>query len=406
MIKLIVKKTIKDYKNTNNQNVREQYGVLGGILGIICNLLLFSIKLIIGIIINAISIMSDAFNNLTDSFSSVVSIISAKLSNKKPDKDHPFGHGRIEYIATLIVAFVIMIVGVELIISSGKKLLIGLGWVDGDIDTLATGVKFYVSVAILVVSLFVKLWMYSYNKYLGKQINSKVLLATATDSISDVLTSSVIIVALVVGGLLLKENYFYVDAIMSIVIAIIICINGIKIVLEIIGDLLGRPAKKEDIENLEQLITSNDYILGVHDLLIHDYGPGRKFASVHAEVNAKSNIVEAHEVIDKIEQICYSRLGIELTIHMDPIDFDSPIVRQAIDAIQRVVDDYKNISFHDLRITDGQNNINVIFDLVVPFEYSNEKTKEIVDRMKQEAKEINPLYSLVIKIDRPYIEQE
>ena len=145
MIKLIVKKTIKDYKNTNNQNVREQYGVLGGILGIICNLLLFSIKLIIGIIINAISIMSDAFNNLTDSFSSVVSIISAKLSNKKPDKDHPFGHGRIEYIATLIVAFVIMIVGVELIISSGKKLLIGLGWVDGDIDTLATGLKSHIS---------------------------------------------------------------------------------------------------------------------------------------------------------------------------------------------------------------------------------------------------------------------
>lgn len=404
MIKFIVRKTIKDYQNTKDQTVREKYGILGGVLGIICNIFLFALKFTIGLVINAISIMSDAFNNLTDSFSSVVSIISAKLSNKKPDKDHPFGHGRIEYVATLIVAFVIMIVGVELAISSVKKFLVGVGLLEGEMDLLATGVKLYVSIGILVASLLVKLWMYSYNKYLGKQIDSKVLLASSSDSISDVLTSSVIIVSLIVGSLLLKDNYFYVDSIMSFIVSIIICINGIKIVIETIGDILGKPASKEEMEQLEALLTENEKILGIHDLIIHDYGPGRKFASVHAEVDANSNIVEAHEIIDRLEQICYSRLGLELTIHMDPIDFNSPIVRRAVETIENVLKDYPDISFHDLRITDGKENINVIFDLVVPFEYNNEKVNEIIATMKQKTKELDPLYSLVIKIDRPYIE--
>ena len=205
-----------------------------------------------------------------------------------------------------------------------------------------------------------------------------------------------------VNRIVIAPPFFFVFA---LIVAIIICINGFKIVLETIGDLLGRPAKKEDLEALEKLVTSNEYVLGVHDLMIHDYGPGRKFATVHAEVNAKSNIVEAHEIIDKIEEKCYAQLGIELTIHMDPIDFDSPIVKNAIDTIRSVVEKYENVSFHDVRITDGENNINVIFDLVVPFEYSNEQTKQIIDHIKSEVKNLNELYTLVIKIDRPYIEQ-
>ena len=207
MIKFLVKKFIKNYDDVENELVREKYGVLGGVLGIICNLLLFIIKLVIGLFVNAIAIVSDAFNNLSDSFSSIVSVIPAKLSNKKPDKDHPFGHGRIEYVSTLIVAMIIVIVGFELFITSAKKILVGVHLIDGTIDTLATGRSLIISTVVLVLSLFVKLWMYYYNKYLGNKINSSILKATATDSISDVLTSSAIIVATLIGGLLLKDNY-------------------------------------------------------------------------------------------------------------------------------------------------------------------------------------------------------
>lgn len=400
MIKLLVKAFIKNHEETKNPKVREKYGVLGGVLGIICNIILFVVKLVIGIFLNAIAIMSDAFNNLTDSFSSIVSIISAKMSNKKPDKDHPFGHGRIEYISTLIVSFIIVLVGFELLTTSIEKLIAGI---NGEITIIELDTPFIVSMIILALSLLVKLWMYSYNKYLGKKINSSVLLASSADSISDSLTSLSIIVATVVGSLLLKENYFYLDSIMGIVVSIIICINGFKIVLETIKDLLGKPATKEQLEELEEIIMSSDEILGVHDLIIHDYGPGRKFASVHAEVNSNSNFIKVHEIIDEIEQICYGKTGVELVIHMDPIDTTSQDVIEANEVISSIVNQYNDITYHDLRITSGENNINIIFDLVVPFEYSNEQLKEIVSTIKGKAKEKNNKYSLVIKIDRPYV---
>ena len=404
MIKLLVKRFIKNYEDVKDSKVREKYGVLGGVLGIICNILLFGIKFAIGVLVNAVAVMSDAFNNLTDSFSSIVGIISAKISNKKPDKDHPFGHGRIEYISTLIVAFIILLVGFELLMTSGEKLLVGLGLIEGNIETIASGMTLYISLGILTVSLLVKLWMYSYNKYLGNKVNSSVMLANSADSISDVLTSSAIIIATLLGALLLKENYFYLDAAMGIIVSIIICINGFKIVLETIGDLLGKPADKEQLEELEAVIMSSEKILGIHDLMIHDYGPGRKFASVHAEVDSKADVVEAHEIIDEIEQICYGKTGIELVIHMDPIDTTSPSVLAAKEVVGKVVSEYEGISYHDLRITDGENNINVIFDLVVPHQYDNEKLKELITNIKSKVKQQNNKYTLVIKIDRPFVE--
>ena len=400
MIKLLVKVFIKNHEDTKNPKIREKYGVLGGVLGIVCNIFLFVVKLIIGLFLNAIAIMSDAFNNLTDSFSSIVSIISAKMSNKKPDKDHPFGHGRIEYISTLIVSFIIVLVGFELLTTSVEKLIAGI---NGDITIIEFNTPFIISMIILALSLLIKLWMYSYNKYLGKKIDSSVLLASSADSISDSLTSLSIIIATVVGSLLLKENYFYLDSIMGIIVSIIICINGFKIVLETIKDLLGKPATKEQLEELENIIMSSEEILGIHDLIIHDYGPGRKFASVHAEVDSKSDFIKVHEIIDEIEQICYGKTGVELVIHMDPIDSTSEDVVQANAVISSIVNKIKGLTYHDLRITGGENNINIIFDLVVPFEYDNEKLKEIVSTIKTKAKEANNKYSLVIKIDRPYV---
>ena len=344
--------------------------------------------------------MSDAFNNLTDSFSSIVSIISAKMSNKKPDKDHPFGHGRIEYISTLIVSFIIVIVGFELLTTSIEKLIDGI---KGNTSTIELGMPFIISMVILTLSLLVKLWMYSYNKYLAKKIDSSVLLATSADSISDVLTSFSIIIATVVGGLLLKDKYFYLDSLMGIVVSVIICINGFKIVLETIQDLLGRPATKEQLQELEEIIMSSDEILGIHDLIIHDYGPGRKFASVHAEVKSNSDFIKVHEIIDEIEQICYGKTGVELVIHMDPIDTTCEDVIEANAIVSSIVNQFDELSYHDLRITRGENNINIIFDLVVPFSYNNEQLKEIVSTIKTKAKEANNKYSLVIKIDRPYV---
>lgn len=400
MIKLLVKVFIKNHEDTKNPKIREKYGVLGGVLGIVCNIFLFVVKLIIGLFLNAIAIMSDAFNNLTDSFSSIVSIISAKMSNKKPDKDHPFGHGRIEYISTLIVSFIIVLVGFELLTTSVEKLIAGI---NGEITIIEFNTPFIISMIILALSLLIKLWMYSYNKYLGKKIDSSVLLASSADSISDSLTSLSIIVATVVGSLLLKENYFYLDSIMGIIVSIIICINGFKIVLETIKDLLGKPATKEQLEELENIIMSSEEILGIHDLIIHDYGPGRKFASVHAEVDSKSDFIKVHEIIDEIEQICYGKTGVELVIHMDPIDSTSEDVVQANAVISSIINKIEGLTYHDLRITGGENNINIIFDLVVPFEYDNEKLKEIVSTIKTKAKEENNKYSLVIKIDRPYV---
>lgn len=401
MIQFIVKKCIKNYDDTKNQKVRESYGVLGGVLGIICNIFLFAIKLTIGIILNAFSILTDAFNNLTDSFSSVVSIISAKLSNKKPDKNHPFGHGRLEYIATLIVSFIIIMVGFQLLTTSIEKFIDGI---NGNYEALAKGKTLIISMIILFCSLLIKLWMFFYNRYLGKKIHSSVLMVASVDSFSDVLTSLSIILATLIGGLLLKEHYFYVDSIIGFIVSVLICLNGFKIIFSTIGDLLGRPASKEDLKQIEDILLSNNKILGIHDLIIHDYGPGRKFASVHAEIDAKSNIIEAHEIIDEIEQICYGKTNIDLTIHMDPIDIDSQEVINANLIIQNIVEKYENISYHDLRITNGENNINVIFDLVIPFEYDNKKIKTIVSTIKKEAKEINPIYTLVIKIDHPFNE--
>ena len=400
MIKLLVKVFIKNHEDTKNPKIREKYGVLGGVLGIVCNIFLFVVKLIIGLFLNAIAIMSDAFNNLTDSFTSIVSIFSAKMSNKKPDKDHPFGHGRIEYISTLIVSFIIVLVGFEFLTTSVEKLIAGI---NGDITIIEFNTPFIISMIILALSLLIKLWMYSYNKYLGKKIDSSVLLASSADSISDSLTSLSIIIATVVGSLLLKENYFYLDSIMGRIVSIIICINGFKIVLETIKDLLGKPATKEQLEELENIIMSSEEILGIHDLIIHDYGPGRKFASVHAEVDSKSDFIKVHEIIDEIEQICYGKTGVELVIHMDPIDSTSEDVVQANAVISSIVNKIKGLTYHDLRITGGENNINIIFDLVVPFEYDNEKLKEIVSTIKTKAKEVNNKYSLVIKIDRPYV---
>lgn len=305
MIKFLIRKFIKNSENVNDRDVREAYGVLSGVLGIICNVFLFVTKLIIGMFINSIAVISDAFNNLSDMGTSVITIFGAKLSNRPPDKEHPHGHGRYEYIASLIVSFVIFAVGFKLLSSSFDKILKPQKVL---LNTL--------SISILVISVLVKVWMFSYNKYIGKVINSSVNRATAFDSLNDVYATSAVIVGTVIGTFVSLP----IDGIMGIVISGLIMYTGFKTAKDSVDLLLGVLPDPEIIGKINEMVLSCKSIKGIHDLKIHDYGPGRITASIHAEVSDNENIVDIHTEIDKIELKVKEELGIDMVIHMDPVE--------------------------------------------------------------------------------------
>lgn len=305
MIKLVIKRFIKNYEVIDDKNVREDYAVLSGILGVICNLLLFLIKLVIGIIINSIAVISDAFNNLTDLGTSVVTIFGAKLSNMPPDDEHPYGHGRFEYIASLVVSFIIFAVGLSLLRSSIIKII-------SPEDVIFN----WNSIIILFLSISIKLWMYSYNKYIGQLINSSINRAIAHDSLNDVLATSAVVIGTVVGSF----ASFPIDGILGLIISILIIYSAFTIAKDSVNLILGPAPNPEIIEAINSIVLSGKDIKGTHDLIVHDYGPGRINASIHAEVSDEANIVDIHNEIDKIENRINKELGISIVIHMDPID--------------------------------------------------------------------------------------
>ncbi len=386
MIKIFVKKFIKNHENVHDKKVRQSYIILGSILGIICNLVLFSLKLIIGLIIHSMSVLSDAFNNLSDSGSSIIGLFSAKLSNKKPDKDHPFGHGRIEYIASLIVSFLIIFMGAQLLITSINKLTKG-----------QSAVIFNpILVIILSISILIKLWMFFYNRYLSKQIDSLVLKATALDSISDVITSSLVIISLIVG----KYVSFPLDGVMGILMSLLIIYNGFKLTIETSGTLLGKKANEELIKQIEDIFSKEEKILGTHDLIVHDYGPGRQMASIHVEISDKENIVAIHELIDDLEKKIEEELFIHMVIHMDPISIDNEELNQIHDYLNQIIlETQKDVTFHDLRMTQGEKNKNIIFDLSIPYQFSVQDKNDFISYLKDKIKEKDERYSIVINID-------
>ncbi len=305
MIRLIIKKFIKNSENANDKDVREAYGVLSGVLGIICNMLLFTIKLILGFGINSIAVISDAFNNLSDLGTSVIAIFGAKLSNRPPDKEHPQGHGRYEYIATLVVSFVIFAVGLKLLGSSFDKIL------------KPQKVTFnIVSIIILSISVLLKVWMFSYNRYIGKVINSSVNRAAASDSLNDVYATAGVIIGTLIGSFVA----FPVDGVMGLIISGLIIYTGFNTAKDSVNLLLGALPDPQVIERINELVLSGENIKGAHDLKIHDYGPGRINASIHAEVSDDANIVDIHSEIDNIELKVREELGIDMVIHMDPVE--------------------------------------------------------------------------------------
>lgn len=310
MIKLIIRKFIRNYQDVNDKSVREAYGVLSGILGIICNMSLFALKLLIGLSINSIAVITDAFNNFTDLGSSLISIIGAKLSNRPPDDEHPYGHGRFEYVGALIVSFIIFSVGFNLLKNAFDKII-------HPEKVLLNPV----SMVILALSVLVKVWMFSYNRYIGKTINSSINRATAYDSLSDVVGTSAVIIATVLGTFV----NFPIDGILGVVISLLILYTAFSIAKDTINLILGSTPDPELIKSVNTIVSGGKYVMGTHDLDMHDYGPGRVMASIHAEVPCNINIVEAHSVIDELEEKIEKELGIKIVIHMDPISSEETL---------------------------------------------------------------------------------
>lgn len=305
LIRYIIRRFIKNYRNVNDENVRESYGVLSGVLGISCNLLLFLIKLLAGLYINSIAVISDAFNNFSDFGSSLITILGAKFSNRPPDRGHPHGHGRYEYIASLVVSFMIIMVGLQMIRSSFSKII---NPEDVYLNTF--------SIIILLVSILIKLWMFYYNKYISTVINSSVNKAAAYDSFSDAIATGAVVIATISG----RYVSFPVDGLIGLAISLLIIYTGFKIAKESINLLLGSSPDPELIDKINALVLKGKNIKGTHDLIIHDYGPGKIIASIHAEVSDNVNIVDIHSEIDNIEKEIKKELGVNIVIHMDPVE--------------------------------------------------------------------------------------
>lgn len=390
MIRFLLSRFVYRRAHGDGMETRTQLTFFAGILGILCNLFLFALKLVIGMLAGSVAITSDAFNNLSDAGSSLVAAISARLAGQKPDAEHPWGHGRLEYIASLIVSFLILFVGVELLRSSFSGLF-----------SAASPTFSPIALILLGASVLVKLWMWSYNRYIASLTDAAVLRAAAADSLGDALSSSVVILSAVVGMLL--PIRIPLDAIMGMLVSLMILKCGWGIARETVDLLLGAPADKETTDALAEILMSGDGIIGYHDLLVHDYGPGRKFASVHAEIPDTADIRHAHEVVDALEVRMFRELGITAVIHTDPITVGNDFVdglRQSVNEIIAAVN--PALSMHDFRITDGENRINLIFDLLVPFSLTAEDSVRAVEEIRRRIGALDPRFRTVIKIDTDY----
>ncbi len=388
MIKVLIKKFIPNYENTTSPKVREHYGVLGGVFGIVCNLFLFALKLVIGWFSGSIAIISDSVNNLSDCGSSLVALFGAKLSGRRPDSEHPFGHGRSEYVASLIVAFITIFLGIELVRSSISKII-----------TPESTALTPVMLIILGTSVLVKLWMYFANKYMADQINSSVLLATAKDSMSDCFATSAVIVTSAVGLFL---NFPIIDGIVGALVSVLIIKTGIGVATDTIGLLLGKPPSPEIVKKICEMVQNGEGIQGVHDLVVHDYGPGRAFASVHAEVPDNADIVKIHEIIDALEHKITNETGIHMVIHMDPVAVDCERTNAIKSQVSDIIKEYDSrLRLHDFRMTDGENRINLIFDLETPADLVNSGAP-VAAHIAKLLSEADSRYVAVINIDLMY----
>lgn len=387
MTKLLIRLFIKDRNNVDSPAVRDAYGSLGSFTGIGCNLLLFIIKCSLGLISGSISIMADAFNNLSDIGSSVITLIGFKMAKKPADPDHPFGHGRIEYMSAFIVSMLILLVGIELLKTSVAKIF-------APTDLTLT----YVTIIGLVASILIKFWMFLFNRKLAKTINSLSLKATAQDSLNDCVSTFAVLASLIIC----KFYGINLDAYVGIAVALFILWSGISAARDTLGPLLGEPPEPELIKAIESEILKNDDFYGIHDLIVHNYGPGRCFASVHVEVPEDININLCHEQIDACELEIKEKIGIEIVIHMDPISINDSFTSELRGKVSKQVQKIDKVfSIHDFRIVPGEKRTNLVFDVVVPHNYSKKPT-ELKEEIGELVKEIDQKYRCVINIDYDY----
>ena len=359
MTKLLTKLFIKNSENVSDPVVRKDYGTLSSVVGIIVNLILAGIKILAGVLSGSVAIIADAFNNLSDSGSSVITLISFKLSSKPADKEHPYGHARIEYIASMVVSFIILLVGAELLIDSGKTLL-GLG--EEKITEISN-----ITIIILSASIFLKLWLGLFYRSIAKKIDSTVISAAATDSFSDSFST----VAVLISSIVIKyTGWQIVDAIVGIGVSIPIIIAGLNILNETKDLLLGEGPVDETVKAIEKIVADFPDIIGIHDLMVHNYGPNKSVASLHAEVDGKKDIYYLHDMIDNAERRINEELDILCTIHMDPIVTDDDNVNELKEFLLKTMSECDlDLSVHDFRVVIGQTHTNMIFDVVLPFDH-------------------------------------
>lgn len=385
---VLLKFFIKDYKNVSNECVRKKYGMFCGVLGICTNLILFFIKFLIGLFSNSVSIMADSFNNLSDSTSSIITLIGFKMSSKPADKEHPFGHGRIEYVSGLIVSFIIINFGIEFFKTSINKLI-------NPVEVYFNKIVFFM----LLFTILIKIWLYIFYKKIGKQINSNVILGTAIDSRNDIF----ITLLTIISGIIFKFLNINLDSLFGMIISIFLIYSGVDLTKKTISPLIGESIDKNLEQKIKDIVLEYDEILGVHALLIHDYGPNKRIASLHAEVSHENCINNIHNIIDIIEKQIFKELGIFLTIHVDPINTKDNRIKEIIEKTQKIT---KNKDFfieaHDFRIVECKDHFNIIFDLFLPNNLSIEKQEELIKEIEQVIIKINPKYNLIINIENIY----
>ena len=388
MIKLLTKLFIKDHENVTNAAVRRAYGTMCSLYGIFLNLLLFAGKYFAGVISGSVAITADAFNNLSDAGSSIITLLGFAIAGKKPDPDHPFGHGRAEYLAGLVLSAVIILMGFELVKSSFEKIL--------HPEPISSGL---LPAIILVCSILVKFYMCLYNRSVGKKINSAAMQATATDSLSDSVATTVVLLSMGV-------SYFFhvnIDGYAGLLVAVFILYAGFNAAKDTVSPLLGQAPDPEFVQQVADIVTAHSEVVGIHDLVVHDYGPGRVMVSLHAEVRGDGNIFDLHDAIDTAETELKEQLGCIATIHMDPIEADNTEVRQMRAAVAETLKELDDvISIHDFRMVPGPTHTNLIFDAVVPADYKK-SDEELAASIRQQIHQTWPDRYAVVSIDHSYI---
>lgn len=389
MTELLLKLFIKDYKDVSNQKVRMKYGILSGCVGIVLNVVLCLMKFFVGSVTGSIAITADAVNNLSDAGSSAVTVFGFRMAGKPADRDHPFGHGRIEYITAMIVSFIILFMGAELAIQSVKKIR-----TPEDVRFSAVGA------IIIAVSILGKLWLAFFNKKLGKRIDSPAMTAVVADSLSDIAATSVTLIALTLSKFFPS---LHIDGWLGILVACFVLKAGLDIFRDTLSSLIGTPPSKELVDEIKNKILAYDHVSGIHDLIVHNYGPEHYFATVHVEIPADIDVMVGHDIIDNIENDIKKEIGIDLTIHYDPIVVNDERVNELKEMTDNIVKNINpELSIHDFRVVDGPMHTNLIFDVVIPYGFK-EVPNEIIKEISLKISEVNSSYFTVIKAEHSFV---